>query len=128
MRAVVLVFALLLGACDGPEIKVCEDYILAKLRSPSTYKRIEVDGINVPYENPDRYHLSITYDAANAYGTPVRETQSCVFGLKGGKPDTSKYYDFDTDLQGNGKTAEQVEAAANAAMEAANAALNNAIN
>lgn len=123
MRVGVPFLFLLLAGCDQPEVKQCEDFILSKLRSPSTYKRIESSGIQVPYNNPDRYTVRVTYDAANAYGTPVREEQLCVFGLKDGKPDTSKHYDFDEDLEGKGYTSADVDRAAESALSAADNAL-----
>lgn len=126
MRAIWLVPIFLLTGCDKPEVKNCEDHILSKLRSPSTYKRIEYSGTDVPYPKADRHHVRIVYDAANAYGTPVRDTQICVFGLKDGKPDTSRHYDFDSDLMGKGYTSNEVEQEANAALEAADRALKNA--
>lgn len=127
MRLIWLMLFCLLTACDDLVVKQCEDHIFKKLRSPSTYKRINIEGTDVPYPNPDRHHLRITYDAANAYGTPVREEQVCVFGLKDGKPDTSKYYDFDGDFTGKGRPADDAEKTAEAALKAADDALNNAM-
>ena len=111
MRLVIMGFCLIaLSGCDKPEIKQCEEYIIAKLRAPSTDKRIEASGIRSPWDKPQRYMVQIEYDAANAYGTPIRSVQFCAFSLKGLGPDTSKYYDFDNDPQGKGLTREELRA------------------
>ncbi|MFX4088057.1 hypothetical protein ACKU27_23480 [Sphingobium yanoikuyae] len=126
MRIIYLLPLIMVTGCDKPEIKQCEDHIIRKLRSPSTYKRINASGIETPYQNPKNYTVKITYDAANAYGTPVREEQLCVFGLRDGKPDTTKYYEFDEDFTGKGYTGQDVERAADAALKSAQDAINNA--
>ncbi|MCJ8158353.1 hypothetical protein [Sphingomonas sp. LaA6.9] len=101
----VVLGALALGGCDKPEIKICEDFILNKLRSPSTYKRIKASGIKVG----EKYSVTVEYDAANAYGAPIRDNQICVFGLKDGRPDTTKTYDFDRDFSGIGGDHDDVQ-------------------
>ena len=68
------------GEWQHPELAACESFISGGLRSPSTYKRI-----NVEYDRPQMNSASntknvhIEYDAANAYGTPVRASQLCEF-------------------------------------------------
>lgn len=122
MRKLILPSALALAGCgafDPPEVTDCERHIISKLRSPSTYKRIDASGIGIPFDKPLKYSVTIEYDAANAYGTPVRERQLCVFAVKNGRPDTSLYYDFDHDFEGRGKTGDQISEEANAALSAA---------
>ncbi|WP_037462616.1 hypothetical protein [Sphingobium herbicidovorans] len=129
MRFAVLAMLWAVGSCSMPEneaVKACEDFILTKLRSPSTYKRIEASGSLVPFDKPETFTAVVEYDAANAYGTPIRDRQVCVFGLKDGKPDTSRYYDFDSDFSGKGKDVDQAVRESNAAADAAMRAADNA--
>lgn len=68
-------------------LSVCEDVITKDLRSPSTYKR--VDTVIEPHEiGTDVRSVHITYDAANAFGTPVRGTGGCAFEVA---PDTGEF-------------------------------------
>lgn len=127
MRFVLLGVALVgLAGCDALEpagVRECEDYVIAKLRSPSTYKRIsrQVTHINPAnpsdIKNPTEVWVTIEYDAANAYGTPIRDRQTCQFPRKGGQADTSNYIDFD------GTLAEQLEQEADNLEAAADAAV-----
>lgn len=105
MRALILVLGMLIAGCsqvpvDGPGIKECEDYVIAKLRSPTTYKRIKASGIGIPYDAPKYYSVTVEYDAANAYGTPIRETQFCKFPVKSKLPVVDNYIDFDSEQAG----------------------------
>lgn len=60
---------------DPDDVMICEEGVKALLRSPSTYKRIDITRLNQP-----KYSLvMISYDAANAYGTPIRDTAHCEF-------------------------------------------------
>jgi hypothetical protein len=81
------------SAFENPALEDCERYIQGKLRSPSTYKRTSWSGSAM--KNGDEYWVSVQYDAANAYGTPVRDTQLCQFPAFKGQPDTFNYVDFD---------------------------------
>lgn len=54
---------------EPPDLALCDKAIQADLRSPSTYKRVSVDGSAGVYK--------ISYDAANAYGTPIRSKGQC---------------------------------------------------
>lgn len=77
-----VVGALLLAGCGGPPgLAECEKAIKRDLRSPSTYERVSV-GIEVAGEK-ERF-FDIEYDAANAYGTPVREDARCYFDAVSG--------------------------------------------
>lgn len=82
----------------------CEKFATNLLRSPSTYKRVKIETedkakVNpaeffeltkqrpstVPPAQPGYRWVKITYDAANAYGTPVREKYECAFELNSGQ-------------------------------------------
>lgn len=76
--------ALALAGCgafdDGSSraIRVCEKIVTDQLRSPSTYGRISVMTEDAVQGRGVR-SIFITYDAANAFGTPVRGAQQCAF-------------------------------------------------
>lgn len=86
------------GASAGAEIAACETFIQGALRSPSTYKRISLGqsdravavvdynaykGLNASAgDNPAVRTVSISYDSANAFGTPIRGNQQCDFLLR----------------------------------------------
>ena len=103
MRALGGLMALgLLAGCHGgffdpPEIAQCEKYILAKLKSPGSYKRIEASSLGIPFQKPEYWTVGIDYDTVDSHNTPVHVGQVCDFPLADGKPDTSKYIDFDRD-------------------------------
>jgi hypothetical protein len=113
--------ALALSGCgDRPEIADCERFLTTKLRSPSTYERISADTKRMTTLNPQEQWVSIEYDAANAYGTPIRGSQICKYPLVDGRPDTSGYINHDSyglpeDIDGLGT---DVEAADQAIAEA----------
>jgi len=64
-------------------IQACEIFIKERLRSPSTYKQIDAEysGVTFKSDNRDVRMVTIEYDAANAYGTPIRGNQQCVFEI-----------------------------------------------
>ncbi len=103
MRALVTLLPLsVLWSCsslDAPEIKQCEEYLLAKLKAPATYKRVEASSFAYPDYRPERRTVIIKYDAANSYNAPIRDTQICQFPSVKGQPDTSNYIDFDADSE-----------------------------
>ena len=60
-----------------PDAAACRSFVLGSLRSPSTYKEFSLtrrDEANGLIKS-----VFIEYDAANAYGTPVRNAQKCEF-------------------------------------------------
>jgi hypothetical protein len=59
-------------------IEECERWAQAKLVAPSTYKRISVT-VGIPDEKTQRQDVFISYDAANSYGTPIRQLEHCQF-------------------------------------------------
>ena len=92
------------GAGEPPEIAECEADAQRDLRSPSTYKRIEANRFVNPPESGEinaarqRFGLDgiedaaiglinvyIEYDAANAYGTPIRSMEHCQWLTVAGK-------------------------------------------
>ena len=84
MRYWVLIAAMLLAGCNKAEndaVRACETFIKERLRSPSTYKKISDDGVGPAFKHDGRNikMVLIEYDAANAYGTPIRGSQQCVF-------------------------------------------------
>lgn len=97
-KASALTMTMISACSDAPEIAACQDFLKGGLRSPSTYSEVSVrsEDLPMPAENLARYQLadrsspekagvrtvSIVYDAANAYGTPVRGVQTCHFLLK----------------------------------------------
>lgn len=62
-------------------INACEIFIKERLRSPSTYKQVGVDysGVTFKSQGRDVRMVGIEYDAANAYGTPIRGDLQCLF-------------------------------------------------
>lgn len=61
------------GFGDDPAIEVCEYVLKAKLKAPSSYKRITSNLI----ENK----VIITYDAVNSFNAPIRGGKVCYFSL-----------------------------------------------
>ena len=91
MKLVLLALYLGLVGCNSPQshaIKACEIFIKERLRSPSTYKKVRNDSIGPVFVSEGRNvkMINIEYDAANAFGTPIRGSQQCMFQVdKGGK-------------------------------------------
>jgi hypothetical protein len=135
MRFVIVGVALIgLAGCSSMEptgVRECEESIKGKLRSPSTYKRIKFDVTPIDPANPSNIEkptevwVTVEYDAANAYGTPMRSTHMCKFPYKNGVADTGNDIDFDQQEAGDLElAADNLEAAADAAMnEVDNAAV-----
>lgn len=75
-----------IAACSGQaeEIRDCEASLLRDLRSPSTYKRIKAETTRLTNKVGAEYQMvEIEYDAANAYGTPIRDTALCAYPVTG---------------------------------------------
>lgn len=67
-------------------IEVCEAYIKKGLKAPSTFRTSsKPSAIYIPVENPDRLRVGITYEAQNAFGTSVSNTEFCDFSAPDGK-------------------------------------------
>ncbi|MBA3667207.1 MAG: hypothetical protein H0W65_05750 [Sphingomonas sp.] len=83
--AALLAMTLLSAGCassNGDEIEACRGFLQGGLRSPSTYQEFSVqvsDGEDIGQF--DRRNVFIEYDAANAFGTPIRGTQLCSFEI-----------------------------------------------
>lgn len=87
------------GSLEPEEIADCERYVQGKLRSPSTYKRVSARSTLMKDEKPAQRWVSVEYDAANVYGTPIRDTQICKYPYKPGLgADLSKYINHDDAL------------------------------
>ena len=71
MKIVTLIVLVAVAGCTPPYRAKCDDAIKAKLRSPATYQRVSLEG------GASDYAISIEYDAANAYGTPIRGKGTC---------------------------------------------------
>jgi hypothetical protein len=116
MRTSAILASMLLAGCSQiehwrhPELAVCEEYIAASLRSPSTYERaratISDSRLPLAYWMEDlrsapesirplladqakerakhggRRIVLVEYDAQNAFGAPVRGIASCKFEMK----------------------------------------------
>lgn len=123
-RACATLALIALIGCDAllaPEIQDCERYIKAKLRSPSTYQRISARSTAMPKERPPQVWAVIEYDAANAYGTPIRDMQICTYPTHNGRADVTKYVDHDAVTASEAAAA--ASSAASEAEEAAKAAI-----
>jgi hypothetical protein len=59
--------ALAISGCQDPEIRACDEAVKAKLKSPSTYKRISQDGVEIVYE------------AVNSFNAPIRDRGNCYY-------------------------------------------------
>lgn len=81
MRKLILLAMFTLVACDSPGIRECEELIKDRLKAPSTYKRISAfsgkGGVGAGRM------VQIEYDAANSFGTPLRQTDFCSIPNKG---------------------------------------------
>ena len=86
----VSVVALLVAATQLPKLmrndteesaQACESFIKGRLRSPSTYQRAELTVSPEPDADRTR-SIFIKYDAANAFGTPIRGMQWCKFKVE----------------------------------------------
>lgn len=71
------------GVLDAPGVKACEDYLLARLKTPSTYKRIKAGSVLLEDAKYRYQSVDIEYDAENSYGALMRETQSCYYPVDG---------------------------------------------
>ena len=78
-----------------PDVAQCEKYILAKLQKPNTYKRVESASLRLNDSKTEYWEVGIDYTFVDASNTNVQGHQLCDFPLVDGKPDTSKYIDFD---------------------------------
>lgn len=85
------------SAMEAPAITDCEDRIKRDLRSPSTYKRIKADTTDMRDER--QIWVSVEYDAANAYGTPIRDSRICKYPSRNGSADVLNYVDDEADIE-----------------------------
>lgn len=67
-------------------IKACEAYIKKGLEAPTTFRMSSnPSAIYIPAKNPDRLRVGISYEAQNAFGTLVSNTEFCDFSAPDGK-------------------------------------------
>lgn len=73
---------------ESRAIEYCEELALLFVRSPSTYQRadayvLDTKGSRRPSgpAHPGALDVSLSFDAANAFGTPVRNRAKCNFAL-----------------------------------------------
>lgn len=95
--------ALALAGCGQPDVDGCEQFIKSGLQAPATYNRVSIQTSDRPssadeirklggvalgtgeYMHYGLRSVAIQYDAANAYGTPIRSSEVCLFPLSDGK-------------------------------------------
>jgi hypothetical protein len=87
-----------LAGCNTPSsraTRACETFIKERLRSPSTYKpaKTEFSGVAFKSGGQSVKMVTIDYDADNAYGTPIRDSQQCLFAVN----ETGNFVDSDLD-------------------------------
>ena len=88
------------AAIFSPEIEHCERELLRELRAPSTYNRIEADTTVMDHLKSAEFWVSIKYDAANAFGTPIRDEKICRYALVDGRADLDQPVDIEAPLTG----------------------------
>lgn len=115
-RLVLVATALILTGCarSSPQIEACEQSLKWSLKTPDSYKRINASGIKIPDHKPPYYSVSIEYDAANVYGTLIRETKLCAFKLDASGAPTTDEISLSDLFSG---AADDLEKAADAALE-----------
>jgi len=84
--ASVLIASTLVAGCsgEGPRVAACDHVAKLLVRSPATYRRL-----NSPKEGDD---ILIEFEAANAFGLPVRDWAVCRFDPA--RPDDAVMTDF----------------------------------
>ena len=83
--AIVLAAGLALSGCNAA-VEGCEDAILASLRAPSTYDRVDASSVPQPNAALPHYLVSVKYDAQNGFGAMIRSTTYCEVPMVDGKP------------------------------------------
>lgn len=122
------------GLFDSPLVTACEELITNRLRSPSTYHRIEISEYEEPIptadlgqyfdENqisrtgrslvedrvytPTNFKVFVRYEAANAYGTPVANLSLCERATLSG--DLGRVYSSTVKIDGKTETEWLIEA------------------
>lgn len=62
------------------DLRLCDEAIMATLKAPATYRRIEAPTFR-------RTSYRIVYDAENSFGVPLRSTGYCSIHENGGRAD-----------------------------------------
>lgn len=85
MKWMILVSAVALTGCaERPTVANCVEHIKTRLKAPSTFKSIDVSGVEMKDESPPQYWLTIQYDAQNSYGALLRGSHTCRYPLRNG--------------------------------------------
>jgi hypothetical protein len=83
------------GGChslEPRELQLCEATLKAKLKAPSSYKRVSTDTTYMKDQNPPQVWVSIEYDAVNSFNAPLRDREICMYPAnKGGGVDWVQY-------------------------------------
>lgn len=117
---------LLLVGCESPQVRACEEQLLGKLKSPSSYKRIKAQRVTFEAENPPYQSVLIEYDAENSYGALLRDKELCNYRIENGHVTLEQfdpYAEEDSDLT---EAADNALDAAGNAIENARTAVENA--
>lgn len=62
---------------EQASLRACEVEIKSQLKAPATYKRVEAQAFTSM--------VSVTYDAANSFGVPIRSSGFCSVDKAAGK-------------------------------------------
>jgi hypothetical protein len=93
----ILIASLALSGCQSPEdvaLEACSNSIKRDLKAPSTFSIADQDvyySTAAPLEGDAKsseyqyLQLTISYDAENSYGAPLRSEQKCEFLVKDGE-------------------------------------------
>jgi hypothetical protein len=86
----VLASCSLVESSSDKAVKACEVFIKDGLRSPATYKLIKAT-TDDPRTDKSIRSVFVEYDASNAFGTPIRAIEQCLFEAdeNGGLPDSA---------------------------------------
>jgi hypothetical protein len=94
MSRLPFIAAALLGSCSVPTeeekaVLACETWVKDRLAAPSTYRRINGSSAAAG----THMLVSLSYEASNQFGVPLRESTACAFKIVAGKADFSGHYD-----------------------------------
>ena len=86
------------GVGESAQLRDCEASLLDTLKSPASYKRVEVSEMKLDASEPKYYLVEIKYDAANSYNALLRDTYRCSYRLdKAGMPTTERFEPYGSD-------------------------------
>jgi hypothetical protein len=94
------------SAIEAEEVKRCEAQLLAKLKAPSSYKRVSARSTDINPADPTNLKnlterwVTIEYDAVNSYNAPLRDSEICKYPLRGGQVDADNMIDDSAAMSG----------------------------